>query len=94
MKGMALDSRGAARAFDARNLSAEVAVTGVWESHLVAMEMGEYNGKPVIDKVYHPTREEAEEWGETLLGVYHSNALEQSLRKAERRANGFYSALR
>ena len=84
-KGMTMDENGTAYAFDARNLDEQLSETGCHEGHIVAMEVNYRNGYGLARKLHCPTREEAVEHGDILEAVYQKNALEQELRKAERR---------
>jgi hypothetical protein len=93
-KGMAMDENATVYSFDARNLSEQLQETGCHEGHIVAIDVNCRNGRGLARTLHCPTIEEAAQHGAVLRQVYDRNAMEQALRKSERRSGGFYSSLR
>lgn len=88
MKGMAADENATVYAFDSRNLSEQLKETGVWETHIVSLELNWRNGYGLARTVHCPTVEEFQEHGDALRRVYEQNLLTQELKRAENRGKG------
>lgn len=84
LKGILLDVDQQVYAFDSRNLSAELATSGVYAGHLVTVSLRWRNGQAMVEVAMHPSRDEVANWGEQLRVVYERNAMERALAHASR----------